>query len=400
MSEVGPEGSDTPSGLLSGVTVLDLSTVGPAARCTRILADYGAEVVKVGPVPGSADPIRPPPYAYSGSRYLRRLQVDLKAPGGRVAFLALAATADVVVESFRPGVLDRLGVGLDELSAANPRIILCSTTGYGQSGPRRDWAGHDLNYLAMGGYLDAGGRGADGGPCLPGATVADAAGGGMHAAVAVLAALAGRGPSGPAVHLDVSVAEGVLWLTSLGVDEHLATGAEVGPGHDVLTGRYACYDTYRAGDGRWLAVGAIEEKFFANLCTRLGCREWIGRQFDDGVQDEIRTAFATAFASRDRQAWVDELAPADTCVTPVLTVAEVARDEQFVARGAFVEVTGAAEDDPERFLQVSPVLAGMVRPAGPIKLPDPGRSDAASLLRRAGIESDQISRMLADGVVA
>ena len=182
-------------------------------------------------------------------------------------------------------MVDRLGIGFEALRAVNPRVILCSTTGYGQDGPRAAWAGHDINYLAVGGYLGATEPAGDGGPPVSGATVADAAGGGMHAALAVMAALIGRGPDGPGVHLDVSIAEGVLWLTSLPVDEYLATGAPVGFGHDVISGRYACYDTYRCADGRWLAVGAIEPKFYANLCRLLGCEQWIGSQLDDAVQD-------------------------------------------------------------------------------------------------------------------
>src|SRR5664280_1066081 len=143
-----------PGGPLRGITVLDLSTVGPAARATRLLADYGAAVIKVGAVPGRGTaPIQPPFYAYSGSRHLRHTSIDLKDPDGRQAFLSLVATADVVVESFRPGVVERLRIGFDELRAVNPGIILCSTTGYGQSGPRSAWAGHDINYLAVGGYL-------------------------------------------------------------------------------------------------------------------------------------------------------------------------------------------------------------------------------------------------------
>ena len=265
------------AGPLAGVTVLDLSTVGPAARCTRLLADYGARVVKVGPVPSAdASPIEPQFFAYSGHRGMRRVLVDLKDSDGREAFLTLAGAADVVVESFRPGVVDRLGIGYTAVSAVNPGVVYCSTSGYGQTGPAAQWAGHDIDYLAVGGYLAMSGPGEGGAPPLPGATVADAAAGGMQAALAITAALAGRAGTGVGAYLDVSVAEGVLWLMSLPVDEQLALGGEIGPGHDVLSGRYACYGTYRAGDGKWLAVGAIEAKFFANLCGALGCPELAG----------------------------------------------------------------------------------------------------------------------------
>jgi alpha-methylacyl-CoA racemase len=398
-------GTAATGGPLHGVVVLDLASVGPAARCTRILADYGATVVKVGAVPGrGAEPIQPPFYAYSGSRYLQRTAIDLKDPDGRQAFLALVRTADVVVESFRPGVMDRLGIGVAELAAVNPSIIVCSTTGYGQSGPRASWAGHDINYLAVGGYLATTEPRADGGPPVPGATIADAAGGGMHAALAIMAALVGRGREGAATgptHLDVSIAEGVLWLTSLAVDEHLATGAPVGHGDNIITGRYACYGTYRAGDGGWLAVGAIEPKFYANLCRLLGCEQWSAHQLDDEVQDKIRQDFAAAFATEDRAHWVEVLAGADTCVTPVLSVAELADDEQLASRRAIVEaVAEPAGGQPTRFRQLAPVLAGMERPAGPVDVGDPARSDTDRLLGAAGLAAETIEGLRARGVVA
>ena len=402
-SSVPAVGPALPGGPLAGVTVLDLASVGPAARCTRILADYGATVVKVGAVPGrGAEPIQPPFYAYSGSRYLQRTAIDLKDPDGRAAFLALVASADVVVESFRPGVVDRLGIGFADLSAVNPRIVLCSTTGYGQHGPHAGWAGHDINYLAVGGYLATTEPRADGGPPVSGATIADAAGGGLQAALAIMAALIGRGEDGPGTHLDVSIADGVLWLTSLAVDEHLATGAEVGPGRNIITGRYACYDTYRSADGGWLAVGAIEPKFFANLCRLLGCPQWAPHQLDDDAQGAIRADFRAAFATRSRDAWVDELAGADACVTPVLAAEELVQDEQYAARRAIVEAVTAPADGspPTRFRQVGPVLAGMEQPDGPVVAGDPSRSDTDRLLGEAGLSIEHITELRDKGVVA
>ncbi len=386
------------TGPLDGVTVLDLSTVGPAARCTRLLADYGARVIKVGPVPAAdAKPIEPPFFAYSGHRGMRRVQLDLKDDGGRAAFLALAAAADVVVESFRPGVVDRLGIGYEAVSARNPRIVYCSTSGYGQDGPASQWAGHDLDYLAAGGYLAMSGPGPDGGPTLPGATIADAAGGGLHAALAVTAALAGRADSGHGAFLDVSVAEGVLWLMSLAIDEQLALGAEVRPGHDVLSGRYACYATYECADAKWVAVGAIEAKFFANLCAALDCQELAARQYDDDAQPAIRDAFAHAFVTRTRDEWVEALADADTCVAPVLEVAEVVEHPQFRAR----RVVGAASHPKEGALrQLAPMLAGMARPGGVVALPDMAQNDTEHLLKEAGVDGQTIAAWVARGVVA
>ena len=383
---------------LDGITVLDFSTVGPAARCARILADYGARVVKVGAPPKrSGAQIEPPHYAYSAQRGMKRTRIDLKATDGRAAFLKLAAEADVILESFRPGVVDRLGIGYEDVRRINPRIVYCSTSGYGQDGPHARWAGHDLNYLAVAGFLDCSGRRGDGGPPIPGATLADSAGGGMHAAIAILAALMRRDRGGAGEYLDVSVADGVLSMMSLVVDEHLATGAEPGPGHDILTGRYACYDVYRAGDGKWLSVAAIEPAFYANLCRALGLEEWIPHQTDDARQDEIRRAFRTAFEGRDRDAWIADLAPADTCVAPVNTIAELVRDPHFESRGAFAE---AVHDRHGSFRQLSPILAGMPRSGGPIEVPDTSVTDTDGLLRDAGLSEEEIARMRREGVVA
>ncbi len=383
---------------LDGVTVLDFSTVGPAARCSRILADYGARVVKVGAPPRRAGvQIEPAFWAYSAGRDMLRARIDLKAPEGREAFLRLAERADVVLESFRPGVVDRLGVGYADVRARNPRIVYCATSGYGQSGPAARHAGHDLDYLAVGGYLARSGRRGDGGPPLPGATVADAAAGGMHAALAILAALLRREKTGAGEYLDVAVAEGVLALMALAVDEHLATGVEPGPGHDVTSGRYACYDTYPARDGRWLAVAAIEPMFWANLCRTMGLEQWIAHQTDDAAQEAIRADLRRVFATRDRDAWVAELAPADTCVAPVLTVGEVARDPHFAARGAFVEAVHPAHG---RFRQLGPLLAGTERSAGPVRVPDASHTDTRALLAAAGLPPEEIEKLEGEGVVA
>jgi alpha-methylacyl-CoA racemase len=335
--------------MLDGVSVLDLSVFGPGARCARALADYGAHVVKLG-APGGPQPEF---YAYGAGRGMTRIELDLKVEEGKQEFLRLAAEFDVVIESFRPGVVDRLGIGYEHVKAVNPAIVYCSTTGYGQSGPRSQWAGHDIDYLAVGGFLHCSGRDADGVPALPGATVADVAAGGMHAAMSILAALV----SGEGAYLDVSVADGVLWMQSLYVDEYLATGVVPGPGHNVLTGRYACYGVYRCADDRFLAVGAIEPHFFANLCRALGIDDWVAKQYDDAGQDGLRSVLRERFAERDRDEWVAELAGADCCVAPVLTIQEVVDDDQFAARSAFVK---AFHPDHGEFVQVGPVLAGGV----------------------------------------
>jgi alpha-methylacyl-CoA racemase len=286
---------------------------------------------------------------------MERVGIDLKSPEGVEQFMALVDSADVLIESFRPGVVDRLGIGYDAVKGRNPRIVYCSTSGYGQDGPHAQWAGHDLNYLGVGGFLDCSGRGADMRPPIPGATVADSAGGGMHAVMSILAALVHRASTGEGAYLDVSVADGVLALMALAVDEYLAADTVPGPGHGILTGRYACYDVYGCADGKWLTVAAIEPRFWANLCRAVGLERWIEHQTDDDLQAEIRGELAAVFRTRRRDEWVAELGPADTCVAPVLSVPELVEDQQYAARGAFVD---ASVPDHGTFRQVGYVLAG------------------------------------------
>lgn len=394
-----PPAAVLPAGdLLAGVRVLDLSTVGPAARATRVLADYGAEVVKVGPVPSvGTQPITPPYFAYSGHRGMSRVEVDLKSEDGRQAFLALVADADVVVESFRPGVLERLSLGYERLAEANERIVLCSTSGYGQRGPSSQRAGHDVNYLAAGGFLATSERRADEGPPLPGATIADAAAGGLHAALAIAAALVGRATTGRGCQLDVSIADGVLWLMSLAIDEHLAIGTAPGPGHDLLTGRFACYQTYATSDGGWLAVGAIEHKFWANLCRLLGLEQWIDHQMEQALQTEIKADVAAVFATETRDRWTEKLADADTCVAAVLSVAELPASPQVADRGLIIE---AHHPTHGTFLQLAPVLAGQRRPVDPVSSPDLTITATDDLLDRAGVAAETIATWRHKGAIA
>jgi alpha-methylacyl-CoA racemase len=383
---------------LDGIRVLDFASVGPGARASRMLSDYGAEVIKLGPTPkDGGKQIVPPFYAYSGHRLMRRGLLDLKTDAGREAYLALAGGADVVLESFRPGVVDRLGIGYEATRAVNNRIVYCSTSGFGQSGPQSSWAGHDVNYLAVSGYLDCSGRRADGSPPLPGATVADIAAGGMHAVMAIMAALLRRERTGTGELLDVSIADGAFGLMSLYVDEYLATGTEPGPGHYILTGKYACYDVYTCADGRHLSVGAIEPAFWRNLCRELDLEQYDDAQMDDDRQNEIRAAFAAAFATKSRDEWAAQLGPADCCVAPVNTVAEATDDPQYAARGMVVEADHASEG---RFRQTGPVWAGTTRPDGPYPVREGTVTDTADLLSEAGYDRSAIDELFENGVIA
>ncbi len=318
---------------LAGVRVVDFSQHGPGARASRIFADYGAEVVRIGrPRHRMAGEIDTPANAYGGGRGLHRVAIDLQNDEGRALALRVAATADVVIEAFRPGVAARLGVGYEAVRALNERAIYCSLTGYGQHGPRSTWVGHDLNFEAVTGLLDRTQPRHDGGPPVLGATVADGAGGGMHAVIAVLAALLGRERTGHGCHLDVATTDGVLWLMAVQLEQHLDAGLDDGPVR-LLSGDFACYRTYACRDGKWLSVGALEHRFWRALCIAIGLPQLVDDHEIDERQPALIAALDAKFRERDRDEWVHALATLDTCVAPVLTVAEVVHDPHLEQRG-------------------------------------------------------------------
>ena len=371
--------------------MLDLSSVGPGTRAARWLADYGATVVKIGAVPSAGNvQIIPVYHAYGGGRLWKRALFDLKAPEGREAFLRLAERSDVIIESFRPGVTARLGVGYDDVRARNPRIVYCSTSGYGQDGPASQWAGHDLNYLALGGYLAASQVAEGGQPPMPGTTIADSAAGGMHAVMSICAALV----KGEGAYLDVSVADGVVQLMSVNIEEHLATGAVPGHRHTMTTGRYAAYDTYQCSDGGWISVGAIEPKFWANFCNLVGLPQYAKEQTNETLQDQIRAEVAAVIKTKTRDEWTVLLAPADTCVAPVLSAPEVVADAQL--RRGLVETVHPAHGT---FRSVGPTLAGQVK-AERYEVREGDVTDTDELLAGAGLSTDEITKLHDAGVIA
>jgi alpha-methylacyl-CoA racemase len=313
--------------------VIDLSHHGPGARASRILADYGASVIKIErPSHRRAGQLDTAASAYGGGRGMQRLRLDLQHADGRALLLQLVAKSDVVIEAFRPRVADRLGIGWRALRAVNPQLVYCAITGFGQHGARAGWAGHDLNYAAVTGLLAHTQPRADGGPPVPGATIGDGAGGGMHAVIAILAALHGRRERNEGAYLDVAAADGVLWLMSVVVDQHLDGGLDVGPVR-LLSGNYACYNTYRCRDGKWLSVAALEHRFWRNLCEAMELPHLVDAQEDEARQLDVAAELQATFDRHDRDWWVDRLAPHDTCVAPVLEVDEVARDREARDRG-------------------------------------------------------------------
>lgn len=394
---------------LTGTRVLDLSRLLPGAYATLLLADLGADVIKVEQ-PGVGDPTRAtPPFTSGGdsgmhlalNRGKRSITVDLRNEAGRQVLLDLAVTADVLVESFRPGVMTRLGLGYPVLAEANPGLVYVALSGYGQDGPYAQQAGHDLNYQAYTGALSLNGH-PDVGPVPPATQVADL-GGAMMGVIATLAALRARDRDGRGQFCDVALADAATSMLALVAGAFAAGGTAPALGEWFLAGGLACYDTYRCADGGYVAVGALEPRFFVELCTRLGITDRADLQYDLSRQAELRACLAEVFARRTRDEWADELAEHDTCVAPVLNVAEALADPHARARGLVEDVaapdssTGSPSDESFTRLGVVPRLSGTPGEAGghPSRL----GADTEALLAELGRSPSDIARLRELGAV-
>ena len=320
---------------LTGIRILDLTRLLPGAYCTLLLADMGADVIKVEE-PGAGDYMRwTPPLAGGQSalfnainRNKRSVTLNLKADAGRDLLLRLVQGADVLVEGNRPGVMDRLGLGWEVVHARNPRLVMCSITGYGQDGPFASRAGHDLNYMATAGGLGLNGE-RDGPPVPPAVQVADIGGGGLQPAVAILGALVGVQRGGEGRWIDASMTDGAVSWLALALATH-SGGETVARGHQRLSGRFACYRVYACKDGGYYSVAALEPKFWSALCGALERPDLVDLQYsDDSV---VHVALEEMFASRTRLEWQRRLSALDACCEPVLDIDEVPSHPQIAAR--------------------------------------------------------------------
>jgi alpha-methylacyl-CoA racemase len=323
---------------LTGIRVLDLTRLLPGAFCTMLLADMGADVIKVEE-PETGDYMRWTPPMIDGqsalfnalNRNKRSVSLNLKSEEGRDLLLKLVETSDVLVEGNRPGVMDRLGLGWDVLHARSPRIVMCSITGYGQDGPFAGRAGHDLNYMATAGGLGLNGE--HGGPPVPlSVQVADIGGGGLQPAVAILGALVAVQRGGEGRWIDAAMTDGAVSWLALALAARGA-GEEVARGEQRLAGRHACYRVYACKGGGFYSVGALEPKFWAALSTALGRPDLIELQFAEGEEGRrVHHDMEEIFAARTRSEWERELSALDACCEPVLDLDEVASHPQIAAR--------------------------------------------------------------------
>ena len=324
---------------LQDLRVLDFSTLLPGPLASLILAEAGADVIKVER-PGAGEAMRGYPPMLSGisgayallNRGKRSIALDLQAPGQAQRVLAMADSIDVVIEQFRPGVMDRLGLGYSRWRAVNPRIIYCAITGYGQEGPLASHPGHDLNYAAASGMLSLT-TGSDGEPVLPQALVADIGGGAYPAVMNILLALRYRDRSGEGCFIDVAMADNLYTFLFLGLSQGFGANAWPAPGRELLTGGSPRYRLYATADSRHVAVAALEDKFWRTLCDVIGLPEVLR----DDNRDPAATsqAIAERIAAQPASHWAQVLGSAETCCTVVATLEEAVRSLHVQARGLF-----------------------------------------------------------------
>jgi alpha-methylacyl-CoA racemase len=387
-------------GPLAGLKILDLTRLLPGPVCTLHLADLGAEVIKIEDT-GAGDYARtmglgaaPGEDSYFFrivNRNKRGMRLDLKQAAGVAVFLRLARDADVIVESFRPGVVDKLGVGYAAVKAINPRIVYCAITGYGQDGPWRDHAGHDLNYIATSGVLDQIGS-AEGPPAIPNLQIGDLLGGALTAVMGILAAVIGAKATGEGRYVDVAMTDATFAHAYTGLLSVLARGATLPRGVDDLNGGLPGYGLYRTQDGRFMAVGALEPKFWQVFCeaiNRPDLKPFGLARGDEG--ERTRRGLEALFASQPLAVWAAKFATVDCGVTPVLTFEEAMAHPQLQARGMLPELDGLKQFAPP--LKLSGHEFAVRSPA-----PKVG-ADGTAILREAGYADDEIEGLRKSGVI-
>jgi alpha-methylacyl-CoA racemase len=377
-------------GALAGLKVIEMVGFGPAPLCAMLLADHGAEVIRIDR-PGAAGALGLPPKYDVAARGRRSLAIDLRKPGAVDAVLDLVAQADVLIEGFRPGVMERLGLGPDVCLARQPRLVYGRMTGWGQSGPLAHAAGHDINYIALSGALHAIGRAGEA-PVPPLNYVGDYGGGAMLLAFGVLAALYEVHSSGRGQVVDAAMTDGAALLSAMFYGLKAAGAWRNERGVNLLDSGAHFYDTYRCADGKYVAVGAIEPQFHAELLARLGLDAAdFKRPLDPAQWPQYKARLAAVFATRTRDEWCAVLEGSDACFAPVLDWDEAPRHPHNVARGTFVEIGGVVQPAPAPRFSRSEAPA----PAAPVV----AGHDSEAVLRDWGIDAQRIAALRDAGAI-
>lgn len=389
---------------LEGIKVLDLSRYLPGPFCTQILADFGAEVIKVEDPKGGdlgryLTPLIEDESArfYTVNRNKKSITLDLKKEEGKAIFRKLAASSDVVVDQFRPGVMKKMGLDYESLKTINEGIIYCAITGYGLTGPLRDVAGHDLNYLNLSGVTELTGT-YQGMPAMSGVQIADIAGGTLYSVIAILLALASREKTGKGQLCDIAMMDASISLLAYTLGEWAGWGKLPERGNDVLTGGYACYNVYKTKDERYVSLGAVEDKFWAEFCVKIGRPEYIKLQWNTLLQQDIQSDVRAIMLGKTRDEWVEFFASSDICFTAVLTLEEMCSHPQVLARDMILMLTNVKGSGKDVALTGVPIkLSGT---PGEAKLTFPKLGEHTDqLLSEAGYSKIQIEVFKQQGIV-
>ena len=371
---------------LRNLKMLDLSRQLPGPFASMLLADLGVDVLVVA---APSDPMGLGIPLVQRSK--RSMTLNLKAPDGRKIFTQLAADADIILEGFRPGVTERLGIDYTSVSRLNPRIVYCSISGYGQDGPYRDKVGHDINYLGYAGVLGMSGA-AGNPPTIMPVQVADIGGGALMATVGMLAALMAREHTGRGQFVDISMMDGSMAWNAFHTLLYLAMGQEPQRGRTQLTGHNPCYAVYETKDGKYVTVGALEPHFWRNLCQQLGVDDFIGDQFAEGARrEEMFRVIRGKFKEKTQAEWLAQLGPIDICFGPVNSIGEALVDPQAQARGMVHELGG-------RKLIASPIKLSDTPAAAPTPPPEFGQH-TDEVLRGLGYTAEAIADLRRNGIV-
>ncbi len=375
-------------GALDGLKVVDLSRLLPGAFCTTILADHGADVIVVE-APGFKDDkvLGEVPMV---RRNKRHIALDLSTDEGKEIFFKLLPAADVLVESFRPGVARRLGIDYELLSASFPGLIYCSLSGYGQTGPLRDKAGHDLNYMAISGMLDLN-RDKHGTPIAPNFQIAHMSGG-LYAVIGILLALASRAKTGRGQYLDVSMTDGLLSLLAIPLSNTFSGKPFPGREGNNQHAQLPCYRVYQTRDRRHISVGPLEGHLWEKLCRKLGCPEYSGFQYDVDRRSEITARLEEVFSSRDLRRWLETLDESDDCVAPVNKMANLPNEPHFQERQMILMGPGGIPQPG--------IVPKLAKTPGEIRRSEYRfGEDTEAILAELGYEEQQIRRLINEGVV-
>ncbi len=389
---------------LTGIRILDLSRYLPGPFCTQLLADFGAEVVKIEqPEVGDPGRLLAPVVNgistrfYTVNRNKKSITLDIRKEEGQRVFKKLIPQFDVVVDQFRPGFMDDLGIGYDDIKGINDRIIFCAISGYGQDGPMYKAAGHDINYLNLAGVTGTTGS-RQGAPAMSGVQIADIAAGTLYSVIAILLALASREKTGRGQMCDVSMLDGAVSLLAYTMGEWSGDGIIPGIADGVLSGGYACYNIYETMDHRYVSLGAVERKFWAEFCEKLGLPHYAARQWKKAEQKQIIDEVADVMKQKTRDEWVGFFAENDICFSPVLDLQEMSEHPQVQARRMVEKIPDPSGSG--KMIALTGVPIKLSDTPGEIVLNFPGLGEHnEEILQAAGYGADEIKHLRSSGII-